>query len=288
MKCQKCGSECPDGNIFCEACGAELDSPVLPDNIDDKGRMKGGKKKAEPKPEKKKKEKRTVSPEQRKMLANRVKAAAICLIIIAAVVLAVYLINFAKANKGFNSAQSIPLGRNVEYAASETGLVFSKEGVNAMIDSMADYDYVCISEDTVKVSGSEQPQWAILLTVAADDTITDVEYYDFRQLKNNWKGRKMPQLLDKDSLEYGMSIRNVNKALGMKPYYIKRSVSNDSLYGYRYFYTDEECSYDRVYNYYVDFSDVELAVRNEITTFFPIHKKIITNPPKNLILKQVS
>ena len=38
--CKKCGSECPDGNIFCEKCGAELETPVLPENVDSKGRMK--------------------------------------------------------------------------------------------------------------------------------------------------------------------------------------------------------------------------------------------------------
>ena len=52
--CKKCGSECPDGNIFCEACGAELDAPVLPENIDDKGRVKNKK----PKKEKAAKEKK--------------------------------------------------------------------------------------------------------------------------------------------------------------------------------------------------------------------------------------
>ena len=65
--CKKCGSECPDGNIFCEACGAELDAPVLPENIDDKGRVKNKKPKKEkaakekkPKPEKKQR-----SPEEK-------------------------------------------------------------------------------------------------------------------------------------------------------------------------------------------------------------------------------
>ena len=56
-----------------------------------------------------------------------------------------------------------------------------------------------------------------MLTVDSDDMITDVEYYDFRQLKLNWKGRKMAEKLDQNTLEYGMSIKNVNKTLVSSP-----------------------------------------------------------------------
>lgn len=264
MICKKCGSECPDGNIFCETCGAELDAPVLPENIDDKGRVKKQKvKKAkEPKPEKVKKEKKQRTAEEKAAFGRKMKGVGICLIVIAAIVLAVWIVSITGDNKGYNAAQSIPLGRNVEYASSETELVFEKKSSNGMINSMTDFDYICISDDTVKVSGSEQPKWAIMLTVGEDDIITDVEYYDFKQLKLNWKGRKMADILTQESLEYGMSIRNVNKTLGLKPYYIKRSVSNDSVYCYRYYFTDPDAGYDRAFNYYVEFSDIEMSVRN--------------------------
>lgn len=261
MICKKCGSKCPDGNIFCEACGAELDAPVLPENIDEKGRVKTQKK---PKKEKVKKEKparKQRSSEEKAALAKKIKLGAICLAVIAVIVIIVMLVNAFSGNEGYNAAQSIPLGRDVEYARSETGLAFEKKSSNGMINSMCDFDYICISEKTTTVSGSEQPQWVIMLTVGEDDRITDVEYYDFRQLKLNWKGRKMASKLDQNSLEYGMSIKNVSKSLGLKPYYIRRSVSNDSLYCYRYFYTDPDEGYDRSFNYYVEFSDIELAVR---------------------------
>ena len=196
------------------------------------------------------------------------------------IVLIVVLVNIFGGNEGYNAAQSIPLGRNIEYAQSETGLTFTEKSTNGMINNMCDFDYICISDKTTTVSGSEQPQWVIMLTVDSDDMITDVEYYDFRQLKLNWKGRKMAEKLDQNTLEYGMSIKNVNKTLGLKPYYIKRSVSNDSLYCYRYYFTDPNAGYDRAYNYYVEFSDIELAVRNvsysEINYAQPI---LSANPP---------
>ncbi len=261
MICKKCGSECPDGNIFCEACGAELEASVLPDNIDDKGRVKKVKHGKQPKPEKPVKEKKQRTPEQRAAMAKKIKGAGICLLIIAVIIVIVWLSAFLGANKGYSAAQSIPLGRNVEFASSETELVFTDKCANGMINSMSGFDYVCISDDTVKISGAEQPQWAIMLTVDYEDYITDVEYYDFKQIKNNWKGRKMAEILDQESLEFGMSIRNVNKTLGLKPYYVKRSSSNDSVYCYRYYFTDAEAGYDRVFNYYVEFSDVEMTVR---------------------------
>ena len=79
MICKKCGSECPDGNIFCEACGAELEAPVLPDNVDDKGRMKkkvkAVKPKAQPeKPRKEHKEKKKRTPEEKAAFVKKLKA----------------------------------------------------------------------------------------------------------------------------------------------------------------------------------------------------------------------
>lgn len=261
MICKKCGTECPDGNIFCEACGAELDAPVLPENIDDKGRMTNKKTKEQKNP-KPKKEKKPQSPEKAEKIKKNIKTAFIVLCIIAVIVIIILIVSFINSNKGYNSAQSIPLGRNVEFASAETQLVFDKTSSNGVINSMTDFDYICISDENVKISGSPQPKWVIMLDVADDDIISSVEYYDFTQLKLNWKGRKMADILDQNSLEYGMNIKNANKTLGMKPYYIKRSVSNDSVYCYRYYYTDPEAGYDRVFNYYVEFSDVEMTVRN--------------------------
>lgn len=257
MKCGKCGTECPDGNIFCEACGAELVNSVLPDNVDEKGRVKKKKTK-----EKKAKEKKTKSPEEKAAFLKKLKIIGIVIALIAVGVLIFIVANLIGGNSGFNAAQRIPLGRNIEYASSETKLVFTDECSNGLINSMSDFDYICVSEDTVKISGSEQPAWAIMLNCGPDNIITEVEFYDFRQLKNNWKGRKLAEMLSEESLDYGMNIKNVNKALGLKPYYFKRNVSNDAVYCYRYFHTDAEAGYDRAYNYYVEFSDVELAVRN--------------------------
>lgn len=280
MICKKCGSECPDGNIFCEVCGSELEAPVLPENIDDKGHVKKkkGKEKAV-KLRKEKPEKKRRTPEEKAALRKKLKGAAICIAVIAVIALIVWLVSLIGSNKGYNAAQKIPLGRNVEFASAETGLTFESTSMNTMINSMSDFDYIYLSEDTVKVSGSEQPQWVIMLTVGEDDIITDVEYYDFRQLKLNWKGRKSADILTENSLEYGMSIRNVNKTLGMKPYYIKRSVSNDSVYGYRYYYTDEAAGYDHVYNFFVDFSDVENAVRNVHYSEINYAKAILSASP---------
>lgn len=48
----------------------------------------------------------------------------------------------------------------------------------------------------------------------------------------------------------------------MSPYYIKRHVSNDSIYCYRYYFTDESAGYDRAFNYYVGFSDTDNSVKS--------------------------
>lgn len=262
MKCNKCGSECPDGNIFCESCGSELESPMLPDNIDDKGRMRKKRAKKEKNTAADKAAKKQLTSDQRERIQKKMKSASICILVILIILAIVFIVGLIKSNSGFKSANKIALGRNVEYISSETGLVFEKKTTNGLINSMADYDYICVSEETIKLNGSEHPQWIILLTTGAEDMISDVEYYDFRKLKNNWKGKKMPERLDQNTVEFGMSLKNLNKAVGLEPYYVKRSVSNDSIYCYRYFCTDEASNYDKVYNYYVEFSDVDSTVKN--------------------------
>ena len=266
--CKKCGSECPDGNIFCEKCGAELETPVLPENVDSKGRMKmkDGKWVKDKKDSKKKAkaEKPAKKPPTEEQLAARSRlvkiiCAAAAVIIVIVLIAAIY--SFVNSNKGYTAAAAIPVGRSVDFAESETHLDFVEQSSNGFINSMGDFDYICISEDNVRVSGSPQPKWVIMLQVDENELITEVEYYDFTQLKLNWKGRKMAEKLTEDNLVYGMGIKNVNKTLGLKPYYIKRSVSNDSIYCYRYYYTDTEAGFDRAYNYYVDFSDIEQTVR---------------------------
>ena len=176
-----------------DAAGEAITTPFAEDDEKEED-------KEEPKHEKKQR-----SPEEKAALAKKLKLGGICLLVIAVIVLIVVLVNIFSGNEGYNAAQSIPLGRNVEYAQSETSLTFTEKSTNGMINNMCDFDYICISDKTTTVSGSEQPQWVIMLTVDSDDMITDVEYYDFRQLKLNWKGRKMAEKLDQNTLEYGTS-----------------------------------------------------------------------------------
>ncbi|MBQ5329778.1 MAG: zinc-ribbon domain-containing protein [Oscillospiraceae bacterium] len=261
--CKKCGAECPDGNIFCEKCGKELEVNILPDNIDPQGNVINREETKET-PRGRKTPKVPVKMTEAQKAARRrtLRILGIILAVIAVCILAVTVYNTTGSQKGFNASQKVPLGRNVEYAESETGLKFTEKSANGMINTMTDFDYICVSEKTVKVSGSEQPQWAIMLSVDSDGMINEVEYYDFSQLRVNWQGRKMAEMLDENYLTYGMSIKNVNKSLGMKPYYVKRNVSNDSLYCYRYYFTDEKAGYDRAFNFYVGFSDTDLSVRS--------------------------
>lgn len=273
MKCKKCGTVCNDGNIFCENCGAELEVPVLPENVDEMGRVNGADKKskrkekskqsgAEPKPKKQKTPKKEKTEEEKEAFRKKLKGAGICLVIIAVICIIIWAISYSEANKGLKAAESIPLGRNVEYAAAESGLEFSEKCGNGIVNSMGGFDYICVSDKNVKVCGSEQPEWAVMLKVGADGLISDVEYYDFSQLKLNWKGRKNSEKLDQNSLDFGMNIKNVSKTLGFKPYYIRRNVSNEAVYCYRYYYFDETIGCDRAFNYYVEYTDVDNSVKN--------------------------
>ncbi|MBQ5311566.1 MAG: zinc ribbon domain-containing protein, partial [Oscillospiraceae bacterium] len=258
MICKHCGSECPDGNIFCEVCGKELDPAVLPENIDSKGRINNDKTEKKKKPAREKVHLTEGQKAARKKTLRWLGIGAGVVVIVVALML---VISFISSSNGYSTAVKISLGRNIEYAKSETGLDFAEKSSNGMINSMADFDYIYASEDKTRVNGSEYPKWIILLNTDNEGMISDVEFYDFTQLKNNWMGKKTAAQLTENDLTFGMSIKNVNKTIGMKPYYIKRSVSNDSVYCYRYYCTDPDEGYDRAFNYYVDFSETEKTVR---------------------------
>ncbi len=270
ITCKVCGTECADGQIFCEKCGGELEVSVLPENVDEQGRLNYKPSKKEKREEAKKEKEATSNrdprvrktPEEKIAMKRKFYAVVTVLVLIAAVVIVMLIMASVEAKKGLKAAQNVPLGRNIEYAISETGLDFTVKSGNGIVDNMASFDYICISEDTVKVSGTEQPEWVVMLYIGDDDLISTVEYYDFSQLKLNWKGRKMASMLDENSVSYGMPIKSVTKQLGIKPYYISRNVNNDCVYCYRYYYYDEENYCDRAFNYYVEFSETENTVRN--------------------------
>lgn len=255
MNCPECGKEINDNELFCDYCGAEILTGIPSENSETK--KKKLKKQNLPKNEEEKSDRKN-----KLVLAARIAGiaviAAVIIIIIAAVSASI------KASEGRKIFDKTPLGRDIEIIATETGAMFAngKSSAYGALNHIADYDYICESENSVNVSGIELPEWAVLLKKSGN-TVDEATLYNFALLKHNWMGSKTAEDIDKAVIEFGTTIKKAENKIGLKPYtIIKESTENTSTYVYRYHYTDAETGNTVVKNIYIVVSDVDNQVKD--------------------------
>lgn len=293
MKCGKCGAQNDDNEMFCNSCGAEL---YTGENVKEekKPEKKNGmafgigkpKKNKKPKkavvkdiktsgedlPDKKsgtgseKPDKKLSAEEQKKNTAFRIKLVLAAVAVIAVVIIIFIIAGSISSTKGAKIADKVPLGRNIEYCIKETGEEFASTSQYKDMKSVSNFDYICESDKTVNISGISVPEWAVLVTEDSSRILDTVEYYDFRTLKNGWKGEHSNIRFTQETVSYGMDMKTVNKTIGFTPYYTKKTSDNKSLNCYRYYIVDSDTGTERVFNYYVEFNDVNGTVVNAYDT----------------------
>ena len=254
MKCPECGAAINDNEVYCPKCGAEIISVDMTENERQEDAQDAG---DTQKPKKNKKGKK------RLVLILRISVIAAALVLI--VLLIVYFVGVVKASAGRKIFESVPLGRDIDMIGKETGVIFlNGEGsAYGAVNYIADYDYIYESEKSVTVDGIMLPEWAVLLRKNAVGSVDEAVLYNFGLLKHSWMGSKTAEKLETASVEYGMSIKNAERALGLKPYtIIKESEDNTSVYVYRYHYTDDESGNNCVMNFCIEISDVDGQVKN--------------------------
>ena len=293
MKCMKCGTENPDGGMFCSNCGEEL---YTGENVSDKDKTLADSSKDGKKPKKKSFELKSLNTKKKKKPApkneelpadgeassaepkkkaakkpfknpkNIIKLVAALIAAALVAVLAVCIVSWVSGGKGLRIAEKVPIGRNIDYCRKETAEEFPGTSAYPQLKTVASFNYVCEDSKSVNISGIKMPKWAVLVSTGTGNTISQVEYFDFSQLSDGWKGRKSDILLTKDSISYGMDEKTVKKTVGFDPYYIKKTADNRSVYCYRYYIIDNETGSERVYNYFVEFNDVNGTVVNAYDT----------------------
>lgn len=261
MKCPKCGVENEEGAAFCGGCGEDLSSENIMNTLDENAKKTD--KKSEKRSSRRKKT-QTESSDGGEKAAKKSKTkfmliAAAIIIVLAAVVIIV-LMNMP--SEGEKVLKNVPIGRNLAYAEAKTETVFTAESKYGAVNELGDFDNICEGNMTIKVEGVSFPEWAIAVSLANDETIERVAYYDFSQLQTNWKGHHSKSEIDQDVVEYGMKRKAVDRALGFMPYSIVKGIDNTVTNVYRYYYSDEVTGNDVVCNFYVVFNDVDESVKN--------------------------
>lgn len=269
MRCPECGGEINETEVFCPGCGAELfgvpqeaaESDVF-DVLDGVDTENSGKKRKKIKNN----DKKNASPKSRKQkLIIAVRVAVIAVLLALVVLLIVFAADSVSASKGRKIFDSVDLGRDIEMINSKAKAEFisGKASAYGAVNHISDYKYICESENAVNVDGIQLPEWAVLLRTDDGGAVNEAVLYNFSLLKHNWMGTKTAARLEPSTVEFGMTIKTAERALGLKPYtIIKESRENTSVYIYRYNYTDSESGNTCVRNFYVEVSDVDGKVKS--------------------------
>lgn len=258
MRCSECGAEINDNEIYCPKCGAEIIGTELPEAVlmEDLSENGGAKnKKGRTKADRKSKNKLIIAA----------RIAGILIIIGLIVFLIIYIAGAIGAKEGRKIFDSVPLGRDIDMIGKDTGVTFlsGESSAYGAVNYIADYDYIYESEKSVTVDGIMLPEWAVLLKENSSGVMEEAVLYNFSLLKHSWMGSRTASKLETTSVEFGMSIKIAERALGLKPYTIvKESKDNISVYVYRYHYTDSESGNNCVMNFCVEVSDVDNQVKN--------------------------
>lgn len=266
MKCPKCNAEIPNGAGFCGNCGEDLSSDNIINTLEESAAETAPKKSKEraaaPKNKNKKKTEQTSGEQQSKKKGIKVKIVLAVILVIAVLAAVLWGISYFGTSEGEKVLKNVPIGRDIAYAETKTGKDFTTVSKYDSMKELSSFGSICEADNGIKVEGTHVPEWAVTVSLAADNTIDRVTYYDFSQLQKTWKGHHESAEISVDAVEYGMSEKEVERKLGFKPYTIIKGIDNTSTYVYRYYYSDEMNGNDVVVNYFVVFNDIDGSVKN--------------------------
>lgn len=260
MKCPKCGFENEDGAAFCGGCGEDLSSENIMSALDESAKQTDAREKRSGK--KKKRREKAADGGDTTVKKSKVKPVLITAAVVIVLAAAAIFVLMNLPSEGEKVLKNVPIGRNLAYAEAKTETDFTKVSKYDAVNQLGNFDNICEGNLTIKIEGVSFPEWAIAVSLANDETIDRVTYYDFSQLQKNWKGHHSQKKIELTAVEYGMKRKAVDRALGLTPYSIIKGIDNTVTNVYRYYYSDETSGNDVVCNYCVVFNDVDESVKN--------------------------
>lgn len=267
MRCPECGGEINENEVFCPSCGVELfGMPAEPAETEDlEASDESDTENTKKKKHKNKKNTFKNGKSKKQKLVIGVRVAIIAVMAVLVIILIFAAAENISASKGRKIFDKVPLGRTIDIIESDTGADFleGKASAYGAVNHISDYKYVCESEIAVNVDGIQLPEWAVLLEADSGGSVNEATLYNFSVLKHGWMGARTADRIEPSTVEFGMTAKAAERALGLKPYTIvKESKENTSVYVYRYNYTDSESGNTCVRNFYVEVSDVDGKVKS--------------------------
>lgn len=234
MKCPECGVNLDSGLTVCPECGVKL-------------------------PESSAKEKKPDSK-----FFKMMRLILILAVITAAVIISIVVAVRFSASEGKRVAEKLSekLGRSIALAEKSIDGELSSDSEYKILRQIKNYDYQLSSEKTVKVEGIHLPEWVVFVKADSEDKIAEITYYDFRQLLKSWKGEKVSaNALPEEQVDYGMTVKEMEKALSFEPLSITYTEEDTIVYRYKYYYVNEEDGNEHAYYLTVEF-DLDNHIRD--------------------------
>ncbi len=162
----------------------------------------------------------------------------VIVIIAAAVIITVKVGQWRNDGARYAAALSEQIGISTETAkkASRVSLKTDSEYANINMAAAETYSHLFESKKTVEVSGVTIPEW-VIYTGTVNDVITEVCYYDYKQLKTYGNGVETADHIGAQGISTNMDPAGVQEYIGFAPLCTKYT-STEIVETYKYYYED--------------------------------------------------
>lgn len=177
----------------------------------------------------------------RRRLSPRAAAALFIVIVVIAVIGIVIVKVQQWKNDGARYALTLSeqIGVSPETAQKYARVDLSDTSEYACVNMIVqEGQYVYESKNAVEVSGVTIPEW-LVITGTLNNVVTDVTFYDYRQLKKYGNGVETSGHVEATGISTSMTPADVQKYIGFAPLCTKYT-STDVVETYKYYYNDEE------------------------------------------------
>ena len=234
MICSKCDAHIADDTEYCPECGSLAEETA-----------------------------RTVKTVKKPIKKVHLKLILVGVVLVAIVIGFVVVLHGISGNKGQKIAASLSenLGRSIAAAEKNSNITLASSSENAVLKQIVDYDYIIEADKSASVEGIRLPEWAVFVSKDENEKIQQVTYYNFKLLSPNWKGSKASKLININEVEYGMTVKETEKLLSIRPLAVIYSNDDVITYEYKYYFIDEKDNNEKAYNLTVHY-DVSNTVKD--------------------------
>ncbi len=178
-------------------------------------------------------------PSKRKISWKAIGIIAGVVVLIAAVITGIILVsNWRNNGSAYAKRLSEQIGVSAETAQKYAHVSLLSASSYACVNMAAeDYPYLFESPRKTEVLGVTIPQWVIYIG-EKNNTVTDVIYYDYRQLQRYGNGVKLDAKIETQGITAGMSPEAVREYVGFEPLCTAFSAQGFTE-TYKYYFKDQ-------------------------------------------------